>query len=98
MMSKLMNFLMGEQKNNETQKPRKKTAHLAKERLQVIVAHERGNRTSKQPDYLPALQRDLLQTILRHVQINPEDMKIQIEREGTLEVLELKIDLPDDAL
>jgi len=97
-MSKLIKFLLGEQNEIESQKnvaPRKKTAHLAKERLQVIVTHERGGRTGKIPDYLPALREDLLKTILKHVEIKPEDMKLHVERQGTLEVLELKIDLPD---
>ena len=34
------------------------TASIAKERLQIIVAHERGQRS--QPDYLPALQQELV--------------------------------------
>jgi len=99
MMSTLMKLLSREQKNSLKPKEgitHKKTAHLAKERLQVIVAHERGQRTNKQPDYLPALQRDLLETISRYVKINPEHVKVHVESQGTLDVLELKIDLPED--
>jgi len=98
MMSKVIKILLGEQNEKESKEdvaPRKKTAHLAKERLQVIITHERGGRTGKIPDYLPALREDLLKTILRHVEIKPEDMKLNVERQGTLEVLELKIDLPE---
>jgi len=95
MMSALMKLLSGEQKNSSIP-IRKETAKSAKERLQVIVAHERGQRASKQPDYLPSLQRDLLETISRHVKINPEHVKVHVESQGTLDVLELKIDLPED--
>ena len=39
--------------------PNKSSAALAKERLQIIVAHERGSRRGS-PDYLPALKKELL--------------------------------------
>ena len=79
-------FLLGE---------KKKTASVAKERLQIILAHERSGRNPGVPDYLPALQRDLIAVISKYVQINPEDIKVQLDREDNLEVLEVKIELPD---
>jgi len=99
MMSALIKLLSREQKDLAQSKestPRKKTANSAKERLQVIVAHERSKRAEKQPDYLPALQRDLMETISRYVKINPEHVKVHVESQGTLDVLELKVDLPED--
>ena len=68
-------------------------ASIAKERLSIIVAHERGQRS--QPDYLPALQKELMAVISKYVQINPNDIKVQLERQENLEVLEVKIELPD---
>jgi len=85
-MGSLLSFLLGE---------KKKTASVAKERLQIILAHERSGRHSIQPDYLPALQRDLVQVISRYVKINPDDIKVSLERQDNLEVLEVKIELPD---
>jgi cell division topological specificity factor len=79
-------FLLGE---------KKKTASVAKERLQIILAHERSGRDTAEPDYLPALQRDLIEVISRYININPEDIKVQLDREDNLEVLEVKIELPD---
>jgi len=46
-----LSFLIGE---------KKKTASVAKERLQIILAHERSGKSAHQPDYLPDLQRDLI--------------------------------------
>ena len=69
------------------------TASIAKERLQIIVAHERGQRS--QPDYLPALQRELMAVISKYIKIGPQDIKVNVERQDNLEVLELKIELPD---
>lgn len=74
---------------------KKKTASIAKERLQIILAHERAGRNAGQPDYLPALQRELIAVISKYIQINPDDIKVNLERQDNLEVLEVKIELPD---
>ena len=81
-----LTFLLGE---------KKKTASIAKDRLQIILAHERAGRNAAEPDYLPDLQRDLLIVIGKYIKINPEDIKVQLEREENLEVLEVKIELPE---
>ncbi len=81
-----LSFLLGE---------KKKTASVAKERLQIILAHERGGRSVIRPDYLPALQRELVAVISKYVSINPDDIKVNLERQDTFEVLEVKIELPD---
>jgi cell division topological specificity factor len=85
-MGSFLSFLLGE---------KKKTASVAKERLQIILAHERSGRSASDPDYLPALQRDLIAVISRYIKINPNDIKVSLERQGNLEVLEVKIELPD---
>ena len=70
-------------------------ASVAKERLQIILAHERSGRNAAEPDYLPDLQRELIAVISKYVKINPDDIKVNLERQGNLEVLEVKIELPD---
>jgi cell division topological specificity factor len=84
-MASFLSFLLGE---------KKKTAAVAKERLQIILAHER-RRGGVQPDYLPALQRDLVAVIGKYIKIDPNDIKVQLDRQDNLEVLEVKIELPD---
>ncbi|NDP38861.1 MAG: cell division topological specificity factor MinE [Rhodoferax sp.] len=74
---------------------KKKSASVAKERLQIILAHERSGRNAAEPDYLPALQRELMAVISKYVKINLEDIKVNVERQDDLEVLEVKIELPD---
>jgi len=74
---------------------KKKTASVAKERLQIILAHERSGRSNNQPDYLPALQRELMAVIAKYVKINPDDVRVNLERQDDLEVLEVKIELPE---
>ncbi|KAF1050099.1 cell division topological specificity factor MinE [Xylophilus sp.] len=81
----LLSFLLGE----------KKTASVAKERLQIILAHERSGRGGSRPDYLPELQRELVAVISKYVAISADDIKVNLERQDDLEVLEVKIELPD---
>ena len=85
-MMSFLSFLLGE---------KKQTASVAKERLQIILAHERSGRSAAEPDYLPALQRELIAVISKYVKVNTDDIKVQLERQGNLEVLEVKIELPD---
>jgi cell division topological specificity factor len=68
------------------------TANIAKERLRIIVAQERGSRGG--PDYLPLLRRELLQVIHKYVNVDPEAVQISLEREAGHEVLELSVSLP----
>ena len=70
---------------------RRTSAAVAKERLQIIVARERGERGG--PDYLPMLKDELLKVIGKYVRVNQDAVKIQLEREGDYEVLELNITL-----
>jgi cell division topological specificity factor len=85
-MASFLSFLLGE---------KKKTASVAKERLQIILAHERSGRNAGQPDYLPALQRDLVAVIGKYIKIDPHDIKVHLDKHDNLEVLEVKIELPD---
>ncbi|WP_233233628.1 cell division topological specificity factor MinE [Bordetella sp. LUAb4] len=80
----LLSFLLGQKKN---------TASVAKERLQIILAHERSGRDGS-PDYLPQLQKELIAVISKYVKINPDDIKVNLERQDTLEILEVKIEMP----
>ena len=80
-----LDFFLGE---------KKKTASVAKGRLQIILAHERGTR-SVEPDFLPALQKDLLEVISKYIKIDAKDIKVHLERDASMEVLEVKIELPD---
>ncbi len=81
-----LSFFLGE---------KKQTATVAKERLQLILAHERSGRNAAEPDYLPDLQRELVAVISKYIKIDPNDIKVAMERQGDLEVLEVKIELPE---
>lgn len=71
----------------------KRTASVAKERLQILVAHERAVRNGL--DYLPALQEELIAVVKKYVNIDPDAVQIQLDRDGNCDILELNITLPD---
>ncbi len=72
---------------------KKGSAAVAKERLQVVIAHQRSSRGRHA--YLPELQQELLTVIRKYVQISDDQVHIQLDRDGDCEVLELNITLPD---
>lgn len=70
-----------------------KTASVAKERLQIIVAHERGQRS--QPDYLPQLQQEIIDVISKYVKIDRDQVHVALDNQDECSILELNITLPD---
>ena len=71
----------------------KNTASVAKERLRIIVAQERAQQG--RPDYLPLLRREILEVIKKYVNVDPDAITINVEKDGDSEVLELSVALPD---
>jgi cell division topological specificity factor len=72
---------------------KKNSASVARDRLQLILINERGD-NGVTPDYLPRLQKELVEVISRYVKINPDDIKVNLERQDSLEILEVKIEMP----
>lgn len=85
----VLDFFLGE---------KKKSASVAKERLQIILARERTQHSYNETDldYLPALQAELLVVVSKYVKINPHDIRINLERQDNFEILEVKIELPEN--
>ncbi|MCB5160519.1 cell division topological specificity factor MinE [Marinomonas algarum] len=69
------------------------SASVAKDRLQIIVAHERTKRC--QPDYLPKMQQEIIDVIRKYVDVGSEDVQIQLENTDDCSVLELNVTLPE---
>ena len=68
------------------------SAQVAKERLRIIVAQERGARGG--PDYLPLLRRELLEVIRKYVNVETDAIQVNVEKEDGHEILELSVALP----
>ncbi len=72
---------------------KQKTAEVARDRLQIIIAQERVK--SQAPDYLPTLQKELMQVLSKYVHVSLEDIRISQEKQNGMDVLELNITLPE---
>lgn len=70
------------------------SASVAKERLQILVAHERSARN--RPSYLPKLQQELLAVIQKYVSVEEDAITVNFEQDEDQETLELNIVLPDE--
>jgi cell division topological specificity factor len=71
-------------------------ASVAKERLQIIISHERAQRNT--PDYLPQLQEEILAVIAKYIPISRDKVFVNLERIGDNAVLELNVTMPDELL
>lgn len=72
---------------------RNNTSSIAKERLQIIISHERSQRNAS--DYLPKLQEEIIAVIAKYVSIDRDKVVVNLERIGDSSVLELNVTMPD---
>lgn len=68
------------------------TAPIARERLQILLAHERG--LSGQPDLLKVLQEEILAIVSRHVMLDPKKVNVKMNKGRSVSTLEVDIELP----
>ena len=73
----------------------KNTANVAKNRLQILIAQERSMRGA--PDYLPLLQRELLEVIRKYINVDSDAVKVGLHKDGDNELLDISVALPDKA-
>jgi cell division topological specificity factor len=72
------------------------TAPVARERLQILLAHER---VAVGPRDLVAILRDeLLKTIARHIEIDPEKLSVKMDRTDAFSTLEIDVEIPCDRI
>ncbi|WP_076409706.1 cell division topological specificity factor MinE [Shewanella sp. UCD-KL12] len=75
-------------------KKKSSTASTAKERLQIIVAHQRGERDA--PDYFPKMKQEIIEVIRKYVQVETDQVSVQLDQnDDKLSVLELNVTLPE---
>ena len=71
--------------------PRQTSAQVAKERLKIVLAHERAGRNA--PDFLPLLQKELLAVVGRYVDISEEMIRVTLANAGDTSSLEINIEI-----
>jgi cell division topological specificity factor len=70
---------------------RRSTAVIARERLKIVLAHERASRDA--PDFLPVLQRELLDVIGRYVEIREDVIRVNLGKSGETSLLEINVEI-----
>jgi cell division topological specificity factor len=79
----ILDFLLGRRQ------PAASTAGIAKERLQIVLSHERASRDA--PSFLPALQRDLLAVIGKYVTVKDDFLRVNFAKQSDTSVLEINV-------
>jgi cell division topological specificity factor len=72
-------------------RPQPPSASIAKERLKIVLAHERAS--SRAPDFLPTLQKELLAVVGRYVEISDEMIRVTLGASGDTSMLEINIEI-----
>jgi cell division topological specificity factor len=72
---------------------RNASAPVARERLQILLSHERSLRG--QPDLLGVLREEILAVVSRHVVLDPDKVIVKMERGENVSTLEVDIELPN---
>ena len=69
------------------------SAPVARERLQILLAHERGLRG--RPDLLGVLRAEILAVVSRHIMLDPEKVIVRMDRGRHASTLEIDIEVPN---
>jgi cell division topological specificity factor len=72
---------------------RRGSAPVARERLQILLAHER--KASGQPDLLNILREEILAVVAKHISLEPDRVHIKMDRGDPVSILEVDIEIPN---
>ena len=70
---------------------RRNSAGIAKDRLKIVLAHERASRDA--PEFLPALQKDLLEVVGRYVEICDDTLRVNVGKSADTSLLEINVEI-----
>jgi len=75
---------------------RKNSAPVARERLQILLAHERGN-LAGQPDLVAILREEILSVVAKHVTLDRDQVQVRMDQNKSLSTLEIEVEIPNQA-
>lgn len=73
---------------------KQRSAPMARERLQVLLAHERA---SLESDLVAVLREEILAVIAKHVEFDRDKVQIKMDRDEDVSILEIDVELPRNA-
>ena len=68
------------------------TANVARERLQILLAHERAS--AGQEGLIATLREEILAVIAKHVTLDRDKVQVKVERNGDMSTLEIDVEMP----
>jgi cell division topological specificity factor len=68
------------------------SAPVARERLQILLSHERASLGRR--DLLSVLQEEILAAVARHVTVDQDNVRIQMDRGAEGSTLEIGVEIP----
>lgn len=71
---------------------RRATAPVARDRLQILLAHERT--IAGGSDLVALLREEILAVIKKHVQVDSEKVQVKMDRGESVSMLEVEIEIP----
>ncbi len=71
---------------------RRPTAEVARERLQILLAHERAS--AGQEGLVATLREEILAVIAKHVSVERDKVQVKLERDGEMSTLAIDIEMP----
>lgn len=74
---------------------RQRSAPTARERLQVLLAHERS--WAGQSDLVAVLREEILAVIAKHVQVDADKVQVKLDRDVHVSILEIDVEIPMNA-
>lgn len=74
---------------------KKNTAPVAKDRLQILLAHERSSTTTANSDLLQKLEKEIMEVIQKHISIDQDKIQVKVDRGNDFSTLEIDIEVPE---
>lgn len=74
----------------------KKSAAIARERLQILLTHERAGGASS--DLLARLREEVLAAIAKHVDVDPGKVEVSMKKQHDVSIIEIEVEVPDTPL
>ena len=71
---------------------RRKSAPVARERLQILLSHERAAHGNA--DLIALLEKEVLEAIGKHIEIDPDKVQVKMERRNDVSLLEIDVEIP----
>ncbi len=76
---------------------RQQSSSVAKDRLQILLAHERSaGGEAGESDLIRQLHKEIMEVIARHVAVDQDKVQIKVDRGSGCSMLEIDVEVPQE--